>query len=337
MKILFLARRFYPDIGGVEKHVLEVSKRLVEKGHNVTIISENYHSIDQSDTQYIKSKQPVKPVRNDHFEIEKIKVLRINCGRDDWFKKFRIWSGMLGIIREIRDADVVHCHDVFFWYLPFRFLFPEKKVFTTFHGYEGFPVKKKEIVIRKISEFLSHGTICVGSFIKKWYKANPDYIIYGGVDFSRKIKKINAPKAIFFGRLEDKTGVRTYLKAAAVIKARIPNFSLEVVNNDPIVTKHLLEFRYAFVSGYLSILESLAAQKMVFAVYDNPLKKDYLEMTPFRSFINICQNPKELASKVQYFYTNKKVEQKQVERGYKWVKSQTWDKVVDTYLKLWQK
>lgn len=337
MKILFLTRRFYPDIGGVEKHVLEVSNRLVARGHQITVISENYHSIDQSDTKHIKSKQAVKSGQSTYFERGRIKIYRLNVGANNRFKKFRIWLGMLGVAREIRDADVVHCHDVFFWYLPFRFLFPEKKVFTTFHGYEDFPVKKKEIFIRKLSEFLSHGTICIGSFIKKWYRTNPDYITYGGVDFERKIKKINAPKAIFFGRLDDKTDVRIYLKAATLIKAKIPNFSLEVINDDPIVTKRLLEFRYAFVSGYLSILESLAARKMVFAVYDNPLKKDYLEMTTFKSFINICQNPKELASKVQYFYSNKYIEQQQVKQGYKWVKSQSWDKVADIYLKLWRK
>ncbi len=337
MKVLFLTRRFYPEIGGVEKHVLEVSKRLVARGHNITVVAENYHSVDQSDTQYIKSKQPVKSTRIAYFERNKIRIHRLNVGADNRFKKFRIWLGMLGITREIRDADIVHCHDVFFWYLPFRFLFPGKKVFTTFHGYEGFPVTKKEIIIRKISELLSHGTISVGSFIKKWYGANSDYVIYGGVDVPRKTKKISAPKAICFERLGDKTSISTYLKAAALIRAKIPNFSLELVNNDPIVTKHLIEFRYSFVSGYLSILESLAAKKMVFAVYDNPLKKDYLEITPFKSFINISKNPKELASKVQYFYSNKNIEQRQANLGYEWVKSQSWSKVVETYLKLWKK
>ena len=189
MKVLFLTRRFYPDIGGVEKHVLEVSKRLIERGHDVTVIAENYHSIHQSDTQYIKSKQPVKSIQNDDFVVEKIKVYRIYGGRDNWFKKFRIWLGMWELINVVRDADIIHCHDVFFWYVPFRFLFPEKKVFTTFHGFEGYPVKKKEILVRKVSEFLSRGTISVGSFIKKWYGTNSDYIIYGGVDVPRKAKK----------------------------------------------------------------------------------------------------------------------------------------------------
>lgn len=332
-----MTRRFYPDIGGVEKHVLEVSKRLVKMGHVVTVIAESYHLPSQSDTYDIKTIRPVKSSQTPNFESENIKVLRLNFGKNDWFKKFRIWIKMLSIVRVVANADIVHCHDVFFWYFPLRFIFPQKKIFTTFHGYENFPVRKKEIIIRKISEFLSCGTICVGSFIKKWYKANPDYVIYGGVDIPMKIRKIITPKAIFFGRLDDKTSIKTYLEAATLIKEKIPNFSLEIINNKRFITKHLSGFRYAFVSGYLSILESLAARKTIFAVYDNPLKKDYLEMTPFKDFINISKTPGELALKVQYFYTNNKTEQQQIERGYEWVKSQTWDNVVKTYLKLWQK
>jgi hypothetical protein len=46
----------------------------------------------------------------------------------------------------IKEADIIHCHDVFFWYLPFRFLFPQKKVYIPFHGYEGNnPPNKRKI------------------------------------------------------------------------------------------------------------------------------------------------------------------------------------------------
>ena len=152
MKIIFLTRRFYPEIGGVEKHVLEISKRLISQGHQVTVIAESsakeysgnlksYQSIVQSDTHHIKTKQPVKSSQTNHFELGNIKIIRIYCGEDSWFKKFRIWLELLKYFDQIKKTDIVHCHDVFFWYLPFRFLFPQKKVFTTFHGYESYPIK----------------------------------------------------------------------------------------------------------------------------------------------------------------------------------------------------
>jgi len=131
MTILFLARRFYPQIGGVEKHVLEIGKRLVKQGHKVVVIAElekntngqNYHSVSKSARLTGK--------------VAGIEIFRINAGADDWFKKFRVWKQLWKLKRIIISADIIHCHDVFFWYLPFRFLYPTKKVYTTFHGYEG--------------------------------------------------------------------------------------------------------------------------------------------------------------------------------------------------------
>ena len=46
MKIVFLCRLFYPHIGGVETHVLEVGKRLIKKGHRVTIVTEDLSTKD---------------------------------------------------------------------------------------------------------------------------------------------------------------------------------------------------------------------------------------------------------------------------------------------------
>ncbi|HEX8932546.1 MAG TPA: glycosyltransferase, partial [Patescibacteria group bacterium] len=57
MKILFLARRFYPDIGGVEKHVLEISKRLAAIGHEVTVVAEG---ISTKETALFEKKIGIK-------------------------------------------------------------------------------------------------------------------------------------------------------------------------------------------------------------------------------------------------------------------------------------
>ena len=142
LKILFLTRSFYPNIGGVEKHVLEISNILVKKGYSVTVITEkshpsyskNYHSTNYSAKEMGKTKN--------------IRTVKLEVGQDNWFKKFRVWRQLFKNLHEIRSADVIHCHDVFFWYLPFRFLFPFKKIYTTFHGYEGnnLPTKKGFLV-----------------------------------------------------------------------------------------------------------------------------------------------------------------------------------------------
>src|ERR1700760_3347309 len=99
MNIVFFTRLFYPHIGGVEKHVMEISKILIKNGHDVTVITEKY-------AQELKTKE----------KIEGIHVYRISVGGEDWYKKFRIWQELFRIRTIIKNADIIHCHDVFFWY-----------------------------------------------------------------------------------------------------------------------------------------------------------------------------------------------------------------------------
>ncbi|KKQ96753.1 MAG: hypothetical protein A3C27_03780 [Candidatus Levybacteria bacterium RIFCSPHIGHO2_02_FULL_39_36] len=363
MKILFLSASYYPNIGGVEKHVLKVSEELINRGNEVSILTElspnlkpnkknNYQSIEQSDTYGINLEKPVKSRYFEHFEYKKTKIYYFKFGRKGWFKKFRIWWILLKNKNIIQHSDIVHCHDVFFWYLPFRFLYPHKKIFTTFHGYESYPIKSKAIIIRKISEIFSNGTICVGEFMKKWYFANPDYIIYGGVNIPKTIKPIKTASALFFGRLDEQTSILDYCKAVVQIRKLHPKFDFAVAGEGKFYSKAketgrmlgfvknpenlLTKYRFAFVSRYLSILEALAAKRMVLALYDNPVKRDYLEMAPFKKYINIVNDYRDLASKVQLYYSNKKNAQSKLDKGHSWASKQTWGKVTDTYLKLWE-
>lgn len=286
MKILFLTRYCYPHIGGVERHVHEVSLNLRKKGHKVTIISE-------------------EDIKYPH--IKYIGLLHI------WFWIFKN--------RElIKESDIVHCHDVFIWYLPFRFLYPNKKVYITFHGYEDYPLRKLSILIRKISAKLSRGNICIGKFIEKWYGIKANYISYGAVDTSKFKPRDIKPKydAVFIGRADEQTGFNQYIK----IKKNIL-----VVSDKPNPEDYYPLGKFAFVSRYLSILEAFACKMPVIALYDNPLKKDYLTMTPFKDWIKVASDIKKLSYKIS---------EAQIESAHKWCQTQTWDKLTDIYLKLWE-
>lgn len=147
MRILFLARRVWPKIGGVEKHIGELSKVLKKKGHKVKIISEK-------DINY-----------------PNIKILGL----------LFIWFWFLRNRKLIEEADIIHCHDIFIWYLPFRFIYFKKPVYTTFHGWEGvWPIPLKNILIRRMANRLSSGTIAIGKYIEKFYGIKADIILYGG-------------------------------------------------------------------------------------------------------------------------------------------------------------
>jgi len=343
MNILFFSRLFYPHIGGVEKHVFEISQILIKEGHEITVVTEQ----DSPKTKL--------------FEVlEGVKILRIPNLKDGRLKKFKIWKWLWDNRQLIKDANIIHCHDVFFWYVPFRFLFPFKKVFTTFHGYEGYPLKSMDIFMHRISERLSMGNICIGEFIKKWYGTKPNYVTYGAVNEIKNEKlpvpsggKIyNENSAIFMGRLDRQTGILVYVEAVKIIKRKIPGFEFLIIGDGdlkekiggkvrilkPLINaaKYFKNYNFAFVSGYLSIMEAMAMKRLVFAVYENPLKEDYLRMTPFAKHIIIFSFSSDLISKISFYLDNPREKEKLIEKAYRWVEKYTWNEMADIYLKLWK-
>jgi glycosyltransferase involved in cell wall biosynthesis len=148
MRILFLAAHKPPHIGGVEKHVYEVALRLRRMGNQIKLLSE-------------------EDIR--HPNVKFIGLVYI-------------WLWLFLNRKLIAKADIVHIHDVFIWYLPFRLLYFRKPVFTTFHGWEGiWPIPRKNIFFKRLASKLSWGTIAIGKYIEKYYKIKADKIIYGSI------------------------------------------------------------------------------------------------------------------------------------------------------------
>lgn len=338
MKILFFARLFYPHIGGVEKHVFEISQLLLKKGYEVSVITEKF---DDS---------PEKEV------YKGITIYRVAVGGEDWFKKFRVWQGVWKLSGVIRSADVVHCHDIFFWYLPFRLLFPKKHIYITFHGHEAYPISQKSIAVRKIAEKLSWGSLLVSDSLKKWYKANPTFVIYGAVavDKTKKPVAILAKKKItisLVGRLDADRGVETYIAVLKELKKRKIDYTFTAYGDGPF-RKELAKYGNTpgfvsdieakvkntdimFASSYLSIMEGLKSKKLLVATYENPLKRDCLLETPFTKYIIVSDDAKKIADRIIYLKEHKKEKDALVTDAYKWVSQQTWEKMTNVYLKLW--
>lgn len=338
MNILFLCQYFYPHVGGVEKHVLEISRYLQQKGYSITIICEKHDS-----------KLPQKE------EFDGITIHRIPNYKYSFSKKFKIWKWFILHRKLIVRSDIIHCHDVFIWYLPFRFLLPFKKVYTTFHGYESYPLPFKNILIHKLSEILSSGNICIGEFIKKWYRTKPDYISYGGVNIPNLKLNNLKPKtrsSVFVGRLDEQTGITVYCDAVKKIREKFPDFEFAVIGDGKfrnIVKKtgdflgikkdpetYFEKYNFAFVSRYLAILEAMAAKRLVFALYDNPIKKDYLTLSPFERLMVIAKNAEELAVKIDWYLKNPKEETKKVNKAFQFAKKQSWSTLSNLYIHLWK-
>lgn len=318
MKVIMLTRRAWPHIGGVEKHILEISKILENKKHKVEVINE------------------------ESIGYPKVKILGL----------LFIWFWMVRKAPTFAKADIIHAHDVAIWYLPLRILLFWKPFYVTFHGWEGkFPIPLRYKLLRKISAAISNGNICVGRYIEKWYGIKASYIIHGAIAERFKNKALG-PKSgndiLVLGRLQEDTGVLTYLQAISLLKKKYPRLKVlflgdgllrieaekygKVLGFKKDVLPYLSKSIFVLTSGYLSMLEAMSLGKVAFATYNNPIKKDILKMSPFSKYAIIEKDPEKMAVRIEYFLKHGET----VPGAIEWAGAQTWEYVVEIYLKLWR-
>lgn len=338
MKVVFVAKYYLPHIGGVEKHIFELTKRLKIKKIRIVIVCEQTEGTGKRD---IVDGVAVYRLRYPHTKV--LGLLSIWW----WFWKHR---------KLIKEADVIHCHDVIIWYLPFRFLYPKKPLYATFHGWEGvFPIQFKYKIMRKVSALVAKGNICVGKYLEKWYGTKANYVTYGGVsnlaftNFHFPFR--NSEKILYVGRLDKDTGIKTYLEGYKILKTRVPGIRFEFLGDGKYreeaqelgvvhgfktgLDSYVKDSRFVCTSGYLSILEALSAKRLVFTVSENEIKFDILSLSPFENYTIHTTEAKVLARRIEFFLEHSELERKIIERGYEWSKTQTWENVSDLYLKLW--
>lgn len=253
MNILFLAQHKWPHVGGVEMHVQEISLSLRKKTHKVTTVSE-------------------EDVKYPH-----IKFLGL----------IYIWFWLFKNRHLVTGSDLVHCHDVFIWYLPFRFIYPNKPVFTTFHGWEGvYPIPFKNIVLKRIANKLSWGSVAVGKYIEKYYGIKSNKIIYGGIPLLRYSGTKIMHSIVIVGRLENDTGVLEFLKwlkgskkyrvdfiGDGRLRGECAKYGTVHGFTDPKPFYQKAEI--CVPGGYLSYIEANASGCKIKVFPNNPLKKDY--------------------------------------------------------------
>ncbi len=338
-KVLFLARRYAPHVGGVETHVEHLSQFLLQKNYAVTIITERFRSTDLSRKEI----------------IDGAFVYRIDLPKGQT-SKWRIWWWCLLHLGVFLDTEIIHIHDVFFWIIP---IYPllwimRKKIFITFHGYEApGPLTPKQIRWHQIAEKYTRGNICVGGFHRKYYGVKPTTVTYGGVETVNAHHSQKNKKLIFVGRLSNDTGIKEYLQALQLLQEKKVFCHLDVMGDGDLrdecqnfakehhldVTFHgfvehaaaeLEKYEVVFASQYLSILDAMSQGCAVIAYANTPIKKDYLSMTPFAEWITITYSVKEIAEAIEHPRPVSK-------HGTGWAKKQTWEKLGKEYVELWKK
>jgi len=350
MKILFLTGAFYPQLGGVEKSVYSVSAELCRNGYSIDIVTQK---TDKTSSEFEEFPEGFRVHRIPPSKIPKTGI-------------FWKWIWFLFHIKLIWNADIIHFHDfdvLIKWFFPYRFLFFRKKYYITFHGYEGFPLRYKHIFYRKIAEKITHGNICVGEFIKRWYRTKPDIIYYAAVyPPAENISSVIGDDILFIGRLEKDTEIMNYLealklfyensnskscfkivgdgslreKAAAFLKENNIPHKFYGMQKNP--NEFIKNARVVLASSYLSMLEAMSYGKVVIAFYSNNIKRDYLTSFPDYdySFI-VMEDVARTAKKIESVYLHTEKYDSMRQSAIITAKELTWSKVAAKYISLYNK
>ncbi len=330
-----LAPSYLPRIGGVEKHVSAVALELMRRGLEVQVATPRW-----------EEDWPGREI------VEGVQVTRLS-------RNARVARKTLAPL--VRWAEVVHTHDAYpylKYYLPMRVLRPALPTFVTFHGYEGYPIPLEAKVLRRVVLWLTRGNICAGAFMSKWYRFKCDYVTHGGVEAPAECP---APGegAVFVGRLEADTGFLDYLEGLRILRdEHAISMRLDVCGDGSLrergeefaaeagldvtfhgrvsdVMSYVARARFAFVSGLLAMLEAMAVGTAVLAVYDNPLKEDYLRMFPGAEHAAVVGSARELATKLCELVQSAEQFERTVATAYEFASQQTWSKVADMYVALY--
>ena len=353
MHILFLAKRYLPAVGGVERHVCCVTQALKQKDASlqITVITEQHdRSLPAHETL-------------DGVDVHRIPLLPSTEQPD---LKKSIWGWLDTNRKLVQAADYIHVHDVFFWLLPSLPGLWWTPIGITFHGYEppGPPTIKQRFW-HQLADLLSDGNICVGGFHQKWYGLAPDKVTYGAIEHA----DIPAPRSggtssqnrrlLFVGRLEEDTSIWPYLMAFHQVLKKSPasTLQLDVIGEGPlrdpleryvkyaqlpvqflgtqqVTTQTYQRYHASLVSGYLTMMESLAAGTPAIATYSTKLKKDYLMLTPFAEWIRIAEPGMALEQAMsEQLITGSPVSSD----AQAWVEQQTWSSLAEQYLALWKR
>ncbi|HKY74254.1 MAG TPA: hypothetical protein VJ246_03015, partial [Patescibacteria group bacterium] len=196
---------------------------------------------------------------------------------------------------------------------------------------------------------------CVGDWMKLWYGASPDTVIYGAASVQPSTT-IKSPSAVFIGRLSEDTGVLVYVDAVLKMRGKVtldiygegallPKV-LSRIRNSPYIrytsVTHVPEtiykkYRFAFVSRYLGMIEAMQCGRQVFAHWNNSIKFDYLQSFPAIEDAFVFSGPGELIKQLQQTLDSPERANQRVKHAQVWALKQTWQKIADTYEELWTK
>lgn len=223
MRILFITHRYPPRTGGVETHVQKLAKRLVNRGHDVTVFS--------ADAGPDVSKESTD---------EGVLVRRFRSVSPGG--AFYI-APQISLAVHRADADVVHAHNYHAFSLFFAVLGLSDEIFVVTTHYHG----ESESSVRDALLSLYHpfgrwavrqadNVIAVSEWERERLELDFDIeatVIPNGIEIERfenvEPEQRNRPYCLCVGRLEEYKGIQHVIRAMN----KLPEYDLLVAGKGP--------------------------------------------------------------------------------------------------------
>jgi len=262
MRIAQVCHRFYPDIGGIETHVYEISKRLA-KHFEVEVLTTDptgkYPKVEEIDGFTVRRFKSIAPSEAYYFSLEMYRFLKEHSS----------------------DYDIIHAHN----YHAFPALFTaltksrNKMIFTPHYHGRGHSFirdllhKPYKMLGRKIFE-KSDAVICVSKFerrlILKNFNVNSSklFVIPNGINLEefKNVEKIKKRKdenikiILYVGRIEKYKGLDYVVKA---LKYLPENYILEIVGKGSYKSKIIKLARNLGVINRIRFYQDLSREELI--------------------------------------------------------------------------
>ncbi len=344
VRVLMVAERLPPAIGGVERHIAGIVPHLRGAGLSLTLVAPAH--------------DPTLPLEGSLGGAPTVRI-PYTQGRTRYLRAWRWWARH----RHLLDVDVLHFHGVYSLLhlsLPLLVLAPRAARYVTYHGYQmTVPVPLKDRVYHRVSERLVRGSIAIGEFLVPLFRLSPSVITYGACTVPEEpVPPPEEPRAVFVGRLAPDTGLDLILRGLGVLAREGITLPLAVCGDGPWrqklevlaqevgveatfhgfvedPTPFIAASTIVFATGYLAMLEAMAWRRPLVTAYHTWVKESYLRsMQGARSLYLVAGSPEEVAAHVRVVL-REGVSPARREEAFRFAAAHTWDALAGHYLRVW--
>lgn len=252
------AARCYPHLGGVERHVEAVRAELTAMGYTIHVAE-----VGEGLRALLSLPRLMHMLHSEHYDV---------IHAHDFVAALVTWSAVI--------ASGVR-----------------RKIYSTIHGYEGYPLRKVHIWAHRIAHAVSAKVIAIGAYIDVWYGTKSNVVLHGGVPDASGTEEPSQQLVLFVSRLASDTNCLEVTQAFIAVSERAPHVQFRIYGFGPLksvvealcegtavqfcgpvsnVQSVLASASVIVANSYLAILEAFSRGKPVVAYYGNALKHDYL-------------------------------------------------------------